>query len=153
VAHHRHDAPTPAGCGPQQPRRGAARAGRLPAARAELTWAIELGERTLGPYHPVNLAVLLYRLGRLEADIGDLPSAHARLIRAVSADERAFGPDRNEVSVDLEALADIQERLGDLLSAAASLRRALEIGHRNDGANSLRAVELRDRLHELRSRT
>jgi hypothetical protein len=57
------------------------------------------------------------------------------------------------VSVDLEALADIQERLGDLLGAAASLRRALEIRHRKDGADSLRAVELRDRLHELRSRT
>ena len=37
-------------------------------------------------------------------------------------------------------------------ATAASLRRALEIRQRNDGADSPRAVELRDRLHKLGSR-
>jgi len=127
--------------------------GDLPAARAELARAIELGERTLGPGHPADFAVLLYRLGTLEEDIGEFPSAQARLTRAVSVDEQAYGPDHNEVSVDLEALAHVQERLGDLPGAAASLRRALEIRQRNDGTDSPRAAELRDRLHEFGSRT
>jgi hypothetical protein len=68
-------------------------------------------------------------------------------------DEQAYGPDHNEVSVDLEALAHIQERLGDLLGAATNVRRALEIRQRNDGTDSPHAAELRDRLHELKSRT
>jgi tetratricopeptide (TPR) repeat protein len=127
--------------------------GDPPGARAELTRAIELGEHTLGPDHRADLAVLLYHLGKLEENIGDLPSAHARLTRAVSAAEQAYGPDHNEVSVDLEALAEVQERLGDLLGAAASLRHALEIRQRNDGTDSPHAVELRDHLHELGSRT
>jgi hypothetical protein len=38
--------------------------GDLPAARAELTRAIELGERTRGPDHPADFAVLLYALAR-----------------------------------------------------------------------------------------
>ena len=40
--------------------------GDLPGARGELARAIELGERTLGAYHPANFAVLLYRHGTLE---------------------------------------------------------------------------------------
>jgi Flp pilus assembly protein TadD len=67
-------------------------------------------------------------------------------------DEQAYGPDHNEVSADLEALGRIQERLGDLPGATASLQRALGIRQENDGTDSPRAAGLRDRLRELGTR-
>jgi tetratricopeptide (TPR) repeat protein len=91
--------------------------GDLPAARAELTRAIELGERTLGPDHP-NLVLPHSNLGGVLRGLGDLPAARAELTRAIELGERTLGPDHPaDFAVLLYNLGTLEEAIGDLQSA------------------------------------
>jgi tetratricopeptide (TPR) repeat protein len=123
-------------------------AGRLGEALPLFEQTLADSERLLGASHP-TVAVLLYRVGVLHLTAGNLYAARDRFAQAVFVDERGYGPTDREVAVDLEALADVQQRLGDLPAAQRSLRRALNIVRETDGADSPDAVRLTDRLRTL----
>jgi TolA-binding protein len=76
--------------------------------------------------HP-QLAVALYRLGQVQAELGDLASAAAALGRAVEVDTAAYGPDHPKVATDLHALAAVQEQQGKAEAAAATRAQAQRI--------------------------
>jgi tetratricopeptide (TPR) repeat protein len=97
--------------------------GRLGEALPLFERAVADTERSLGPADP-RLAVCLYQVGDTQAGFGDLVSAVATLNRAVEVDTAAYGPDHLEVATDLEALAAVQERRGDVEGAVASGARA-----------------------------
>ena len=121
-------------------------------AAADLTRAIDLGERTvadtervLGAEHP-TVAVVLYRLASVQVALGDAPAAVRGLSRAVGIDETAYGADHPEVATDLEALAGAQQLTNDIAAAVASLRQALEIRLKTDGPDTPGITGLRERI-------
>ena len=103
--------------------------GDLPAARAELTRAIELGERVLGPDHP-DLMAPHSNLGEVLRQMGDLPAARAELTRAIELGERVLGPDHPDLMAPHSNLGIVLRQLGDLPAARAELTRAIELAER-----------------------
>jgi tetratricopeptide (TPR) repeat protein len=99
--------------------------GDLAGARTQYERALQITEKALGP--DPRVAVMLYRVGRVRADLGDLEAASNAFSKAVQIDTAAYGPDHPEVATDLEPLADVQERQGDLDGAATSRREAQRI--------------------------
>jgi tetratricopeptide (TPR) repeat protein len=66
-------------------------------------------------------------MGRVEFDAADYPEARNRLLRAQELFEAALGERHPEVSVALEALAAVDQAMGDSDQALARLARAVEI--------------------------
>ncbi|MGY1763692.1 tetratricopeptide repeat protein [Geodermatophilus sp. SYSU D00779] len=99
--------------------------GDPPGAQAQYEMALQITEAALGP--KPQIAVRLYSLGRVCADLGDLAGAADAFRRAVQIHTAAYGPDHPKVATDLEALADVQKRQGNLEGAASSRSEARRI--------------------------
>jgi tetratricopeptide (TPR) repeat protein len=103
--------------------------GQFQAAEPPLRRALEIGERSYGPDHPI-VAICLNNLATLLRATGRHAEAEPPLRRALEIDRRALGPDHPDVARDLSNLAQLLQATGRLAEAEPPLRRALEIDRR-----------------------
>lgn len=97
--------------------------------------ALEIGKKTLGPYHP-NVAININNLGRVLQNIGDLRGAKERFEQALKIDEKALGTDNPIVAIDINNLGSVLQKMGDLEGAKERYERALKIDENVYGPNN-----------------
>ncbi len=98
-------------------------AGRLSEAEGQLTDALALLQRTLGPDHPHVAAALGGLANNLEAR-GDPNGALEHLERGLQIDQRALGSDHPFLATDLGNIGRLMVENGDVEAGRAKLRRA-----------------------------
>jgi tetratricopeptide (TPR) repeat protein len=96
--------------------------------------ALQFGEESLGPRHPV-VALRLNNLAHLLQFVGHFSEAEAMLRRAIEIDEVAFEPQHPNVARDLNNLAQILRATSRVPEAEKMIRRALEIDETSLGAD------------------
>ena len=119
--------------------------GRLVAARAYLSDALEILEATLGPDHPKTLAASgnLATVDIYEQRIDD---AVARLEANLAREERVLAPEHPQKMATLNNLANALRLRGDNAGALALHRRILGMRERRYGPNS---ADVAQSLHNL----
>ena len=108
--------------------------GELIQARAVLTTAVSLTEKTLRPAHPA-IASSLRSLANAAADLGDLGQARSLRERALAIAEKAFGSDHPEVAINLNNLANTLLVQGEYSAARPLYERSLAIYEKRYGLN------------------
>lgn len=108
------------------------RAGRLDEARALSVQAVALGERELGPTHPVT-ALALNNLGATDLARNDPASAAASFARALPIIESVEGPDGATAIQVAEFLAIARQMTGELGAARPLWERVAARRERHEG--------------------
>jgi tetratricopeptide (TPR) repeat protein len=94
--------------------------------------AIAIGEKTLGPEHPV-LATYLSNLATLYSDQGKYGEAEPLLKRAITIGEKTLGPEHPVLATSLNNLANLYSDQGKYGEAEPLLKRAITIGEKTLG--------------------
>jgi tetratricopeptide (TPR) repeat protein len=125
-----------------------ARAGDRVRARAWFTRALALAEPVFGKQHPF-CATILSNLGDLDRAEGDLLAARGAYGRALVIDQAAYGPRHSSVARDLAKLGEVLVEAGEHAAARGPLESALAWIVESEGADDVRAAQLRDLLARL----
>ncbi len=94
--------------------------------------AIEIGEKTLGPEHPL-LATYIDNLATVYEDQGKYSKAEPLYKRAIAIDEKALGPEHPGLATDLNNLASLYRNQGKYSEAEPLYKRALVIREKKFG--------------------
>jgi tetratricopeptide (TPR) repeat protein len=94
--------------------------------------ALQIGEDTLGPQHPV-VAVHLNNLAQLLKDTNRLEEAEPLIRRSLQIDEASFGTQHPKVAIRLNNLAQLLKATNRLEEAEPLMRQALQIDEASFG--------------------
>ncbi|MEK6301223.1 MAG: toll/interleukin-1 receptor domain-containing protein [Acidobacteriota bacterium] len=106
--------------------------GSFAEAEALVRRALEIDERSFGPYHR-GVATALNNLAQLLQATKRLSEAEPLMRRALEIDKRTFGPDHPVVARDLNNLAQLLQATNRLPEAEPLMRRALELDEQSSG--------------------
>ena len=101
-------------------------AGRPGEAKLELSAALELLERTIGPEHPAIAGTLNFT-GDVARALGDLPGARAAYDRALGIRQKALGLEHPDLALCLLGLAEVDLAEGHFTEALARADQALAL--------------------------
>jgi len=96
--------------------------------------AIAIGEKTLGPEHPL-LAIYINNLANLYRDQGKYEEAEPLYQRAIAIGEKTLGPEHPDLATWLNNLANLYCDQGRYEEAEPLFKRALAVYEQKLGAN------------------